>query len=273
MPPAISPEIRVRLAVDIGGTFTDVVLETPAARYSTKVLTHKATPEDGVLDGMRRALKLGKIEPGHIGLIVHGTTLATNAIIERKGAKTALVTTRASAIRSRSARRTASSSTTSSSRSPSRWCRARSASPCPSAPMPAAACGLRSTRRRSRRWPTRCKAKGVEAIAIGFLHSYANPAHERRTREILAASCPTCAISLSSEVCPRSREYERFSTTCANAYVQPLMARYLESCGSAAAGASRCPLLLMTSGGGLTTARDGACASRSASSNRARPAA
>ena len=92
MPPAISPE-SVRLAVDIGGTFTDVVLETSDARYSTKVLTTKAAPEDGVLDGMLRALKLGKIEPGQVGLIVHGTTLATNAIIERKGAKTALVTT------------------------------------------------------------------------------------------------------------------------------------------------------------------------------------
>jgi len=92
MPPAISPE-SVHLAVDIGGTFTDVVLETSDARYSTKVLTTKAAPEDGVLDGMLRALKLGKIEPGQVGLIVHGTTLATNAIIERKGAKTALVTT------------------------------------------------------------------------------------------------------------------------------------------------------------------------------------
>src|SRR5258708_14758457 len=94
MSPAISPEISAtRLAVDIGGTFTDVVLETPTARFSTKVLTNKTTPELGVLDGITKALVLAKLKPADIGLIVHGTTLATNAIIERKGAVTALVTT------------------------------------------------------------------------------------------------------------------------------------------------------------------------------------
>src|SRR6185437_4552275 len=97
MPPATTPKSEgpqsVRLAVDIGGTFTDVVLETGSARFSAKVLTTKAAPEDGVLDGMLRTLKLGSVEPAAVGLIVHGTTLATNAIIERKGARTALVTT------------------------------------------------------------------------------------------------------------------------------------------------------------------------------------
>src|SRR5215831_7879069 len=92
MRPAISP-VSVRLAVDIGGTFTDVVLETPMARHSTKVLTTKTAPEKGVLDGILKALKLGDMAPGQVDLIVHGTTLATNAIIERKGALTALVTT------------------------------------------------------------------------------------------------------------------------------------------------------------------------------------
>ncbi|MBN8897255.1 MAG: hydantoinase/oxoprolinase family protein, partial [Rhodospirillales bacterium] len=82
-----------RLAVDIGGTFTDVVVETPTQRFSTKVLTNKAAPELGVLDGVRKALALAALHPSEIGLIVHGTTLATNAIIERKGAVTALVTT------------------------------------------------------------------------------------------------------------------------------------------------------------------------------------
>ena len=93
MPPVTTPE-AVRLAVDIGGTFTDVVLETADSRFSAKVLTTKSAPEDGVLDGMMRALKLAQMEPGQVGLIVHGTTLATNAIIERKGARTALVTTK-----------------------------------------------------------------------------------------------------------------------------------------------------------------------------------
>jgi len=85
MPPATTPNSSglesVRLAVDIGGTFTDVVLETATARFSTKVLTTKTAPEEGVLDGILKALKLGNVKPGEVGLIVHGTTLATNAII------------------------------------------------------------------------------------------------------------------------------------------------------------------------------------------------
>ncbi|WP_428670240.1 hydantoinase/oxoprolinase family protein [Reyranella sp.] len=253
MPPAISPE-SVRLAVDIGGTFTDVVLETPEARYSTKVLTTKAAPEEGVLDGMMRALKLGGIEPGQVGLIVHGTTLATNAIIERKGAKTALVTTQGFRDSIEMAQEN----------------RFEQYDIFIEKPEPLAPRTLRFTvpERTDAKGGVRLpldeaavealadtlKAKGVEAIAIGFLHSYANPTHERRTAEILAAKLPEVRISISSEVCPEVREYERFSTTCANAYVQPLMARYLESLQNRAHAAGfACPLLLMTSGGGLTT--------------------
>jgi N-methylhydantoinase A len=253
MPPAISPE-SIRLAVDIGGTFTDVVLETPQARYSTKVLTTKTAPEDGVLDGMLKALKLGKIEPGQVGLIVHGTTLATNAIIERKGARTALVTTQGFRDSIEMAQEN----------------RFEQYDIFIEKPEPLAPRTLRFTvpERTDAKGGVRLaldekvvealadtlKAKGIEAIAIGFLHSYANPTHERRAAEILAAKLPGVRISISSEVCPEVREYERFSTTCANAYVQPLMARYLESLQSRARAAGfACPLLLMTSGGGLTT--------------------
>jgi len=98
------------------------------------------------------------------------------------------------------------------------------------------------------------KQKKIESVAIGFLRSYANPAHEKRTAEILAIRLQDVRFSLSSEVCPEVREYERFSTTCANAYVQPLMARYLESLKTRLQQAGfNCPILLMTSGGGLTT--------------------
>jgi N-methylhydantoinase A len=97
-------------------------------------------------------------------------------------------------------------------------------------------------------------AAKVESVAVGFLHSYANPAHERRAGEILAARLPGVRISLSCDVCPEVREYERFSTTCANAYVQPLMARYLEQLRQRMTAAGfTAPLLMMTSGGGLTT--------------------
>ncbi len=259
MPPAISPDKvrpadQVRLAVDIGGTFTDVVLETPQARWSAKVLTTKAAPEEGVLDGMLKALALGKVEPGQVGLIVHGTTLATNAIIERKGAKTALVTTQGFRDSIEMAQEN----------------RFEQYDIFIEKPEPLAPRTLRFTvpERIDAKGGVRLpldeaavealaetlKAKGIEAIAIGFLHSYANPAHERRAAEILAAKLPGVRLSISSEVCPEVREYERFSTTCANAYVQPLMARYLESLQSRVrAEGFGCPLLLMTSGGGLTT--------------------
>ena len=98
------------------------------------------------------------------------------------------------------------------------------------------------------------KAAGIEAVAIGFLHSYVNPAHEKRAGELLARELPGVLISLSHEVSPEMREYERFSTACANAYVQPRMATYLTHLQTALSDAGYgCPLLLMLSGGGITT--------------------
>src|ERR1700739_4716279 len=82
-----------RLAVDIGGTFTDLALEHAGQRTTIKVLTTQAAPEQGVLDGVRAILSAAKIAASEIGIVIHGTTLATNAIIERKGARTALITT------------------------------------------------------------------------------------------------------------------------------------------------------------------------------------
>src|SRR5688572_29599810 len=89
----MADDIRHRLAVDIGGTFTDIVLEGPGGRVTTKVLTTPAAPEEGVIEGIGVVLRLAGIEPGAIALFIHGTTLATNALIERKGARTAFVTT------------------------------------------------------------------------------------------------------------------------------------------------------------------------------------
>ncbi|MDO9711481.1 hydantoinase/oxoprolinase family protein [Paracraurococcus lichenis] len=247
-------EARPRLAVDIGGTFTDVVVETPRGRVSAKVLTTRHAPELGVLEGMRKAVKLAGVAPAEIGLIVHGTTLATNAIIERKGAVTALVTTegfrdvvemayehrfeqydifmeKPKPLIARPLRFGV----------PERMdAKGQIRLPLDEAALPALAETLHGL--------------GVESIAIGFLHSYANPAHEQRAGEILAGLLPGVRITLSADVCPELREYERFTTACANAYVQPLMARYLAQLRDAVAAAGYgCPVLLMTSGGGLTT--------------------
>ena len=255
MSPAISPEISdTRLAVDIGGTFTDVVLETPTARFSTKVLTHKTTPELGVLDGIAKALALAKLKPADIGLIVHGTTLATNAIIERKGAVTALITTGGFRDSIEMAYENRFEQYDIFIEKPDPLVPRTLRYTVPERMDAKGGVRLALDEAAVERLAETLRAAKVESVAIGFLHSYANPAHERRTADILARLLPGMRISLSCDVCPELREYERFSTTCANAYVQPLMARYLEQLRQRlAADGFGCPLLLMTSGGGLAT--------------------
>ena len=245
---------RARLAADIGGTFTDVVLEHAGRRVSAKVLTTPGAPEAGMLEGIAQVLETAALAPADVDVLIHGTTLATNALIERAGARTAFVTTAGfrdvlemgyekryehydlnlelpAPLVPRELRFPVTERMT-----------ARGAVHAPLAEADV------------ERLAQVLRARRVEAVAIGFLHAYANDAHERRAGEILAARLPEVAITLSSAVCPEIREYERFSTACANAYVQPLMARYL---GRLAAELERlglrCPLYLMTSGGGLTT--------------------
>ena len=102
-------------------------------------------------------------------------------------------------------------------------------------------------------------AEGVESVAVGFLQSYVNPVHEQRVRELLKQHAPQLWVTLSSEVCPEIREYERISTTCANAYVQPVMAGYLQRLEARLKTLGlQCPVYLMTSGGALTTLEMGA---------------
>ena len=243
-----------RVAVDIGGTFTDVVLQTGARQVPTKVLTTADNPAVGVVQGLRQVLERAGREPADVGMLLHGTTLATNALIERRGARTALVTTEGHrdvlemALENRFEQYDVNVDR-----------------PVPLVP---------------RRWrltvPERVNAAGevltplnveavqalvpalaegrIESVAVGFLHGYANGAHERQVRDVLAAALPALSITLASEVCPEIREFERLSTACANAYVKPLMSRYLADLQVrlAALGIAS-PFLMMTSGGGLTS--------------------
>ena len=243
-----------RLAVDIGGTFTDLALEHAGRRTTIKVLTTQAAPEQGVLDGVRSILATAQVSPAEIGIAIHGTTLATNAIIERKGARTALITTQGFrdviAMGNESRYDQYDLNITLPEPLVPRHLRlvvperldneGHVLLPLDEAAVHALVPALRDA--------------DVQSIAVGFLHAFVNPRHEQRVREILAEALPDVPVSLSSEVSPEMREWERFSTTVANAYVQPLMARYLRglAAGFRSLGVTA-PVFLMLSGGGLTT--------------------
>ena len=245
---------KARVAVDIGGTFTDVVLHRGDAQHTAKVLTTAAEPAEGVVQGLRQVLAAADCQPADIGVLLHGTTLATNALIERRGARTALITTEGHrdvlemALENRFEQYDVNIDR-----------------PLPLVPrqwrltvperMNAAGEVLTPLQEEVVRGlaPT-LREQGMESVAVGFLHAYANPAHERLARQALRDELPDISITLASEVCPEIREFERFSTACANAYVKPLMSRYLADLQQRLAALGMdCPFLMMTSGGGLTS--------------------
>src|SRR5882672_7472850 len=243
-----------RLGVDIGGTFTDVALEADGNRFSAKILTTPEAPELAVIAAIREVLLEAALAPRDLSIIIHGTTLATNAIIERKGAKTALVTTEGfrDTIEIRHENRFEQYDVNIDLPPPLVPRRLRYV-----VPERINAQGRIVTpldEEAVERLAERLTADRVESVAIGFLHSFTNPAHEARTRDILAPRLPRLTFTLSSEVSPEMREYERFSTACANAYVQPMMGRYLGNLEALLrAEGFGCPLFLMLSGAGLTT--------------------
>jgi N-methylhydantoinase A len=244
----------IRLGVDIGGTFTDIALEVGDRRITAKGLTTARSPEVGVLTIIRAIIAEAGIQPVQVQSIIHGTTLATNALIERKGAKTALLTTEGfrDVLEIRHENRFEQYDINID------------------LPPPLVPRRLRLPIRERidahgnvlipldqtsiMRALDTLAAHEVEAVAVGFLHSFTNPDHEGRVGDAVARRFPKMAVSLSSDVSPEMREYERFSTACANAYLQPLMGSYLAKLAHELAQAGfRCPMLLMTSGGGITT--------------------
>ncbi len=243
-----------RMAVDVGGTFTDVVVERNGRRTTAKVLTTAHAPEEGVLEGIDTVLAAASLTLADIDILIHGTTLATNAIIERTGARTALITTEGfrDVLEIAYETRYDQYDIFIDKIEPlvPRYLRF-------TVPERLSVDGevLKELDEEAvRNLLPELKESGVESLAIGFLHSYVDDGHEQRARDILLAGNPDFTITLSSEVCPEVREYERFTTASANAYVQPLMALYLTRLKAALdqrglAGA----LFMMTSGGGLTT--------------------
>ena len=246
---------QLKLAADIGGTFTDIVLEQGTKRWSGKVLTTTQAPELGVLEGIKLILADSGKSAQDISVFIHGTTLATNALIERKGAKTAFITTEGfrDVIEQGYEKRFDHYDLMIESAKPlvDRHLRLTIAERL-------AVNGDVLIELDESKIPELAKTireENVGAVAIGLLHAYAHPKHEQRIAEMIKPLLPAhVTICLSSEVAPEIREYERFSTTVANAYVRPLMAGYLKRLQTALGEMGlNAPLYLMMSGGGLTT--------------------
>src|SRR5262245_13093625 len=223
---------KVTLGVDIGGTFTDVVVALPdGRRLAGKYLTTPGDPTEGLLGGVRDLLARSGLDAAAVGRVVHATTLATNAILARQGVPVAFITTAGFGdllALGRQAR--VEEERFDLTFTP------------PEPPLPRAHCF---------EVPERIGAGGVviepldevaagavvahiaglgvQAVAICFLHSFANPAHERRMAELCRAGLPGVTVVASSEVWPELREYERATTTLMSAYVGPVMAGYLTS--------------------------------------------
>ena len=243
------------LGIDIGGTFTDLVLHDTATGggASLKVLTTHGDPQRAVLSAVRQMLATASLPATAIGRVVHATTLFTNALIERRGAPTGLLTTEGFRDTLEIGRE----------RKYDLYDLGIELPP----PLVPRAWRLEVTERLDARGKIlipldeddlrlkvkQLQAAGVTSVAVVFLHSYADPAHEQAAVRAIAAAAPDLAVTASHEVVPEMREYDRASTTVASAYIKPLAARYLESLsdGLAALGVTA-PLLLMLSNGGLT---------------------
>ena len=243
----------MRLAIDIGGTFTDIVLENQNNLITKKVLTSIAKPEVAVIEGVSELLDENNITSSEIKMIIHGTTLATNAVIERKGAKTCFITTEGFrdvldiGYESRFDQYDILIEKTMSlvPRKHRFVIKERN--------------DVNGTILEPINTETfsnliqKIKEEGFKSVGIGFLHSYANSENENILRNYLLENLPGVEVSISSDVCPEIREYERFTTTVVNAYIKPLMANYLKKLDNELKiKGFDCPLLLMTSGGTLT---------------------
>ena len=244
---------RTALAVDIGGTFTDAVLEAGDERFTAKVLT-TGDPEQGFMAAAKAVLAQSGLPPSSIELIIHGTTLATNALIERKGAKVGLLTTEGFTDSLEIAYEHRFEQSDIFMQRPAPLVPRHLRLGVPERLASDGSVLLELDEAALKEQAEKLAREGVEAVAIGFLHCFANPDHERRAAKILSGVMPGIPLSLSSEVSPEIREYDRISTTVANAYVLPLMSGYLERLrvDLSTAGIDA-PLLLMMSSGGMTT--------------------
>ncbi len=246
----------LRLAIDVGGTFTDTVLVSGEDQIvaSTKTLTTHQNPAEGAMDGARRVMRQSGCALSDVSGFIHGTTLATNALIERRGAKVATITTEGfrDILEIAYERRYAQYDINLEKpdllvpRERAFTVRERisvDGDVLIALEQPAIDAVL-----------DEIDASGADAVAICLMHAYANPAHEQHLQAVLAQERPELAISISSEVSPEAREFDRLCTTVANAYIQPLMQTYLTRFADRFRDEGLgCPILMMTAGGGMCT--------------------
>jgi N-methylhydantoinase A len=220
---------RFALGVDIGGTFTDLaLLDRDEKRVHVgKVLTNYADLARGVLDGVTDLVSKADVRPSQISRLVHGTTLATNALIQRKGARTALLVTKGFRDLLEMGRESRFDIYDLELELPEPLVPRHRVYEIAERLDQTGAIVTPLDMRHVADLAAALRKDGIEAIAVCFLHAFRNPLHERAVRDALAEALPEVAISLSSEVMPDIREYERASTTVANAYVQPAVKMYL----------------------------------------------
>ena len=242
-----------RIGVDIGGTFTDLVmLDTRDGRlFNGKVLTTPHAPEQAVLEGVRGLLTQHGVAPGQVRHVIHGTTLVANALIERRGVPTGFLTTQGFRDVQEIGTELRHDTYDLFMRRPDPLVPRRLRLEVTERLLPDGSLRTALDEAAARVAIRRLRDDGVQAIAVCLLHAFVNPAHERRIAELVAEEAPGLAVCLSADLVPEIGEYERGSTTIANAYVLPVFARYLArlDAGLREAGVTG-PLFLMLSDGG-----------------------
>ncbi|MGH7106142.1 MAG: hydantoinase/oxoprolinase family protein, partial [Acetobacteraceae bacterium] len=244
--------MSARIGIDVGGTFTDVVLACSDGRVSLiKIPTTPDDPGIGATEGVRQVLAKVGLQPAQVAEIVHGTTIASNTILQKTGARTGLLTTAGfrdvlEIGRIRTPGMFDLAWTKPAPLVPRRWrleVTGRIAAD-GSEVTPLDEDGVR-------RAAATFLAEGIEAVAICFINSYANPEHELRTKALLAAAAPGLLLTASSEVLPEIKEYERTSTAVVNAYLLPAMRTYLSRLANRLAeiGVSSSVQIMASSGG------------------------
>ncbi len=252
----------IRVGVDVGGTFTDLVLED-ARGETQRVVVHKvpSTPEDqsvGVVDGIVELCRMAGVRPADIGVLFHGTTVATNMVIERKGAEVGMITTSGFRDILHMARH----------KRPHNFSLQFDV-PWQSAPLvkrrnripvterilpPDGRVGTPLDEAEVREAAALFRKRGLDAVIVAFLFSFLDDRHERRAKEIVQDAMPDAYVCASSEVVNAIREYERFSTVAMNAYIGPRTSSYLKQLQARLREAGmNAPVRIMQSNGGIST--------------------